>query len=222
MEDLIIFGGFAFFGGSVLHIIARNHEREARILKSVTRVNRLNDLAQLLDAERLPLVVTISGKVASENPINCEITGLKSVIVEERVNKLYLKKKEEEKCKCAIKQKEKCKRATKPQKTCNDADYWTLHSEPSDSWTLHSKSISCNTKEVPWYLDDGTDHVHVVGARGATDFGYTAVRSKFDESGQTLVCGTLDSLRDKKILGLKRTERVLPVGAFLTVVGEVI
>jgi hypothetical protein len=44
--------------------------------------------AQLLDAERLPLLVTISGQVASENPIKCEITGLKGVIVEERVCKL--------------------------------------------------------------------------------------------------------------------------------------
>ncbi|MCH96258.1 mitochondrial-like ubiquitin ligase activator of NFKB 1-like, partial [Trifolium medium] len=69
--------------------------------------------------------------------------------------------------------------------------------------------------------DDGTDHVHVAGARGATGFVYPIVSSKFDESGQTLVCGTLDSLRDKKILGLKRIERVLPVGTSLTVVGQI-
>ena len=41
--------------------------------------------AQLLDAEVLPLVVTISGRVSSETPINCEFSGLRGVIVEETV-----------------------------------------------------------------------------------------------------------------------------------------
>ncbi|KAK2403722.1 E3 ubiquitin-protein ligase SP1 [Trifolium repens] len=208
MDGLIFAGGIAYFGAVALYFSAANNDREATILKSVARVNQLKDLSQLLDAERLPLLVTISGQVASENPIKCEITGLKGVIVEERVEQLYLKK--EEKCKCAIKQKKKC----------NDADFWTLHSEPPDSWTQHSKFISRNAKEVPWYLDDGTDRVHVAGARGATAFVYPVARSKFDASGQTLVCDTMDSRRDKKILGLKRIEWVLPVGFVLTVVGE--
>ena len=42
--------------------------------------------AQLLDAERiLPLVVTISGRVGSETPVNCEFSRLRGVIVEETV-----------------------------------------------------------------------------------------------------------------------------------------
>lgn len=41
--------------------------------------------AQLLDAEILPLIVTISGRVSSETPINCEFSGLRGVIVEETV-----------------------------------------------------------------------------------------------------------------------------------------
>jgi len=43
---------------------------------------------QLLDVERLPLLVAISGQVVSETPIECEITGLRGVIVEERVCRL--------------------------------------------------------------------------------------------------------------------------------------
>lgn len=43
---------------------------------------------QLLDVERLPLLVAISGNVVSETPIKCEITGLRGVIVEERVCRL--------------------------------------------------------------------------------------------------------------------------------------
>lgn len=46
----------------------------------------LFSLAQLLDSECvLPLVVAISGRVGAENPINCEFSGLRGVIVEETV-----------------------------------------------------------------------------------------------------------------------------------------
>jgi hypothetical protein len=44
--------------------------------------------------------------------------------------------------------------------------------------------------------------VHVAGARGATAFVYPVARSKFDASGQTLVCDTMDSRRDKKVRSL--------------------
>lgn len=43
--------------------------------------------AQLLDAASkvLPLVVTVSGRVGSDTPINCEYSGLRGVIVEQTV-----------------------------------------------------------------------------------------------------------------------------------------
>ena len=50
--------------------------------------------AQLLDLESkvLPLIVTISGRVGSQTPINCERSGLRGVIVEETVTFfIYLK-----------------------------------------------------------------------------------------------------------------------------------
>ncbi|GAU30715.1 hypothetical protein TSUD_39390 [Trifolium subterraneum] len=103
---------------------------------------------------------------------------LKSVI---RVEKLYLKNED-----VTVRQKEKCNCAGNHQKTCNVA------------WTLHSQFISSIPKEVPWYLDDGTDRVYVVGARFATDFAYPAVRSKFDESGQTLVDGHFQDIKASK------------------------
>lgn len=42
---------------------------------------------QLLDTacKVLPLVVTVSGRVGSDTPINCEYSGLRGVIVEETV-----------------------------------------------------------------------------------------------------------------------------------------
>lgn len=43
--------------------------------------------AQLLDAASkvLPLVVSVSGRVGSDTPINCEYSGLRGVIVEQTV-----------------------------------------------------------------------------------------------------------------------------------------
>lgn len=45
------------------------------------------ETAQLLDAEGkvLPLIVTLSGRVGSDVPINCEYSGVRGVIVEETV-----------------------------------------------------------------------------------------------------------------------------------------
>ncbi|CAJ2629270.1 E3 ubiquitin-protein ligase SP1-like [Trifolium pratense] len=202
MACLFVVGSIVYFSGAALYIFAGKHVREARILKSVTRVNQLKDLAQLLDEEISPLAVTISGEVASENPMKCEIANLRGVIAEETVEKIYLKNED-----FTIRQKEKCN-CVNHNKTCNVA------------WTLHSEFISSIPKEVPWYLDDGTDRVYVVGARFATDFVLPVRRSKFDELGQTLVGETSYHIQDIKILGLKRIERVLPVGTLLTVVGE--
>ncbi|CAD6222801.1 unnamed protein product [Miscanthus lutarioriparius] len=50
----------------------------------------------------------------------------------------------------------------------------------------------------------------------------TVASEVFEESGRTLVRGTLDYLQGLKMLGVKRTERVLPTGTSLTVVGEAI
>ncbi|XP_057800787.1 E3 ubiquitin-protein ligase SP1 isoform X3 [Salvia miltiorrhiza] len=77
-------------------------------------------------------------------------------------------------------------------------------------------------KEVPWYLDDGTSRVHVVGGRGATGLVLTVGSEVFEESGRSLVRGTLDYLQGLKMLGVKRIERVLPTGTPLTVVGEAV
>ncbi|KAJ1435743.1 E3 Ubiquitin ligase, GIDE-type [Sesbania bispinosa] len=140
--------------------------------------------AQLLDTDILPLVVSISGRVGSETPINCEFSGLRGVIVEETAEQHFLKH--------------------------NDAG----------SWIQDSALMLSMSKEVPWYLDDGTDRVHVVGARGATGFVLPVGSEAFEESGRSLVRGTLDYLQGLKMLGVKRIERVLPVGTSLTVVGE--
>lgn len=173
---------------AALYLLGRSSGRDAEALKSVIRVNQLKDLAQLLDTacKVLPLVVTISGRVGSETPINCEYSGLRGVIVEETAEQHFLKH--------------------------NDAG----------SWIQDSALMLSMCKEVPWYLDDGTSRVYVVGARSATGLVLTVGSEVFEESGRSLVRGTLDYLQGLKMLGVKRIERVLPTGTPLTVVGEAV
>ncbi|KAL9672557.1 hypothetical protein QQ045_028808 [Rhodiola kirilowii] len=97
--------------------------------------------------------------------------------------------------------------------------YFLKHSE-GGAWTQDSALMLSMSKEVPWYLDDGTSRVHVVGARGASGFALAVASEIFEESGRSLVRGTLDYLQGLKMLGVKRIERVLPTGTSLTVVGE--
>ncbi|KNA03114.1 hypothetical protein SOVF_212100 isoform A [Spinacia oleracea] len=67
----------------------------------------------------------------------------------------------------------------------------------------------CMSKEVPLYLDDGTGPKFILGTRGATGLELTVGSDIFEESGRSLVRGTLDYLQGLKMLGVKRTERVL-------------
>ncbi|KAK9984137.1 hypothetical protein SO802_033662 [Lithocarpus litseifolius] len=185
---MVPWGGISCcLSAAALYLLGRSSGRDAVLLKSVARVNQLRELAQLLDAECiLPLVVTISGRVGSETPVNCEFSGLRGVIVEETAEQHFLKH--------------------------NDAG----------SWIQDSALMLSMSKEVPWYLDDGTGRVFVVGARNASGFVLPVGSEVFEESGRSLVRGTLDYLQGLKMLGVKRIERVLPTGTSLTVVGEAV
>ncbi|XP_047334937.1 E3 ubiquitin-protein ligase SP1 isoform X2 [Impatiens glandulifera] len=173
---------------AALYLLGRSSGRDADILRSVTRVNQLKDLAHLLDtaAKVLPLVVTVSGRVGSDTPITCQYSGLRGVIVEETAEQHFLKH--------------------------NDAG----------SWIQDSALMLSMCKEVPWYLDDGTGRAFIVGVRGASGLVLTVGSEVFEESGRSLVRGTLDYIQGLKMLGVKRIERVLPTGTALTVVGEAV
>eukprot|EP00262_Sarcandra_glabra_P017002 TRINITY_DN5682_c0_g2_i1.p1 TRINITY_DN5682_c0_g2~~TRINITY_DN5682_c0_g2_i1.p1 ORF type:complete len:344 (+),score=40.71 TRINITY_DN5682_c0_g2_i1:113-1144(+) len=102
------------------------------------------------------------------------------------------------------------------------AEQHFLKHNDAGSWIQDSALMLSMSKEVPWYLDDGTGRVYVVGARGATGLLLTVASEIFEDSGRSLVRGTLDYLQGLKMLGVKRVERVLPTGTSLTVVGEAV
>ncbi|PIM99320.1 putative E3 ubiquitin ligase [Handroanthus impetiginosus] len=77
------------------------------------------------------------------------------------------------------------------------------------SWIQDSEFVSSTCKEVPWYLDDGTDRVHVVRARSASGLVLPARGEVFEESNEIF-------------LGVKRIECLLPTGKHLTIVGEAV
>ncbi|XP_057850218.1 E3 ubiquitin-protein ligase SP1 isoform X2 [Cryptomeria japonica] len=97
-----------------------------------------------------------------------------------------------------------------------------LKHNDAGSWIPDCAVMPSKSKEVPWYLEDGTGQVYVVGARGASGLELTVASEVFEESGRSFVRGTLDYLQGLKMLGVKRVERVLPTGATLTVVGEAV
>lgn len=102
------------------------------------------------------------------------------------------------------------------------AEQHFLKHNDAGSWIQDSALMLAMSKEVPWYLDDGTGRIQVMGARGAAGFALTVASEVFEESGRSLVRGTLDYLQGLKMLGVKRIERVLPTGTSLTVVGEAV
>ncbi|KAM1344016.1 hypothetical protein EV1_008121 [Malus domestica] len=102
------------------------------------------------------------------------------------------------------------------------AEQHFLKHNDAGSWIQDSALMLSMSKEVPWYLDDGTGRVFVVGARAATGFVLPVASEVFEESGRSLVRGTLDYLQGLKMLGVKRIERVLPTGTSMSVVGEAV
>nr|AFK47830.1 unknown [Medicago truncatula] len=59
--------------------------------------------------------------------------------------------------------------------------HFLKHSD-AGSWIQDSALMQSRSNEVPWYLDDGTGRVRVVGAQGATGFVLPVGSEAFEES----------------------------------------
>ncbi|KAB2605260.1 hypothetical protein D8674_004977 [Pyrus ussuriensis x Pyrus communis] len=174
---------------------------DAEVLESVPRINQMSELAKLLEFRRIPLVVGVSGTVCCENPIHCEFGGLRGVVVMQTASQRFLKRDEK------------------------------------GDWQTGYTLLLSECREVPWYLDDGTGRVNVVGATGASGFTFPASSGQFEQSRRchecemnrlecetkrSVECERIDDREGIKLLGVQRTERVLPIGISLSVVGEAV
>ncbi|CAN6690604.1 unnamed protein product [Malus baccata var. baccata] len=181
-------------GALALYLAGWRFSSDADVLESVPRINLMSELAKLLELRRTPLVVGVSGTVCCENPIHCEFAGLRGVVVMQTVAQRFLKRNEK------------------------------------GEWQMGYTSLLSECKEVPWYLDDGTGRVNVVGATGASGFTFPASSGQFEQSRRchecetkrSVVCERIDDREGVKLLGVQRTEHVLPIGISLTVVGEAV
>ncbi|KAI5316027.1 hypothetical protein L3X38_045203 [Prunus dulcis] len=200
-----------FLLGGASYLAGRSYDRQADKLASVPRIREFKDLEPLLKSQNR-LMVALRGNVGSETPMNCEFSELQGVVVEKTVLKYFLER---------IKNEDKDEKEDE-KKNKDKGDEWR-----KDYDVLHSTS-----KQVPWYLDDGTFRVNVVGARSAEGFYCTHRYAVFEPSKSWHGVETLDDLEnlpyvtkgkeDRQVLGVKRIERVLPNGTSLSVIGEAV
>ncbi|CAN6319928.1 unnamed protein product [Urochloa humidicola] len=200
--------------GAGCYYLGKSRLESAGVVRSARRFRRIHDLSVLLDSSsgHLPLV-TVSGRVRSDTPLIGQQSGLPAAIVEQHVTQHHLKKTQKKKA------GEEYLVVKKTKENCGDEHLLIKKEENGDlgQWSHFSKVISSTKKEVPWNLDDGTGHLEIIGAHTAGGF-YLSLGSEVFEK-QPHSCGCECTL---KILGLKRTERILQIGAPLTVVGEML
>ncbi|RVX20673.1 E3 ubiquitin-protein ligase SP1 [Vitis vinifera] len=204
---MIPWGGISCcLSAAALYLLGRSSGRDAEALKSVTRVQQLKDLVLLVDVGlgRSDDSATLFPPVQLLDTA-CKVLPL-VVTVSGRVGS-----------DTPIKCEYSGLRGVIVEET---AEQHFLKHNDAGSWIQDSALMLSMSKEVPWYLDDDTGRAYIVGARGATGLVLTVGSEVFEESGRSLVRGTLDYLQGLKMLGVKRIERVLPTGTPLTVVGE--
>lgn len=102
------------------------------------------------------------------------------------------------------------------------AEQYFMRQSDSGAWVQESLVTLQSSREAPWHLEDATGKVSIVGARSGAGLELSVASQVFEPNGRSLVRGTLDYLQGFKVLGTKRVERVLPVGAALTAVGEAV
>jgi len=98
-----------------------------------------------------------------------------------------------------------------------------LRRADGSEWVRDAAVVSQTCREVPWYLEDGSGtSVWVEGARSGDGLHLHTVSDTFDQDAfKGMVRVSIDYLRGVKDLGMRCTERMLPVKTPLTVVGEV-
>ncbi|KAL6593953.1 hypothetical protein ACP70R_048854 [Stipagrostis hirtigluma subsp. patula] len=208
----LLWGGIACCcAGAGCYLMGRSRAESAAALRSARSFCRISDLAMTLGTSsgNLPLV-TVSGRVGSDTPIIGQQSGLEAAIVNNEVTQHFLKKQKNKDGEEYV--------VLKKTKEEDGTERCLVRKEEKDArWIECSELISSKTRKVPWHLDDGTGRLEIVRASSADGFVLRFGSEVFEKQPRT--CGCECSV---KILGLKRTEWVLPIGEHLTVVGEAV
>ncbi|PIN18188.1 hypothetical protein CDL12_09156 [Handroanthus impetiginosus] len=229
METILV-GLASCLGAVVFYAVGETCEGEEGVLKSVIRVKEIKDLAELLNSasKAAPLLVTVTGKVGSDTPINCKYSGLRGAIVEQR---------DDGTDRVHVVGAHSASGLVLPAK-------WEVFEEPSKVANDGHQGIKIlvGAKRIELVLpastpltivdkDRGSNHrVHVAATRSDSGSVLPAKQVVIEKSSKVTneserheANGDLDCRKCIKIfLGVKRIECVLPIGTHLTVVGEVV
>ncbi|KAG7591663.1 E3 Ubiquitin ligase GIDE-type [Arabidopsis thaliana x Arabidopsis arenosa] len=147
MEGMLIAAGCCFGISAIMYIVSCNEECEAEILSSVTPVRKLKELGELIGNKTSSLLVAVSGKVGSTTAIVCKRSGVLAVSLTEEAELVFRTKIEE----------------AGDEKKENSQEILRNHSFSTCEWKQESEKITISRKTVPWFLEDDTGQVNVVG-----------------------------------------------------------
>ena len=101
------------------------------------------------------------------------------------------------------------------------AEQHFLKQTENGEWVRDAAVVLTHARETPWWIDQGgKERVHVHDAKNASGLQLEKVYDAFETTSKGMVRSSIDYLRGIKLLGVRRTERVLAVGTPLTCVGE--
>eukprot|EP00850_Spirogloea_muscicola_P008424 SM000045S16169 [mRNA] locus=s45:82592:84577:- [translate_table: standard] len=162
----------------------------------------------------VPVLVTVAGRVGAEHPITSHLGSLRGVILEETASPALPLLRST--CTSTAASAALLTAAATGNGGAGGAALPQAQRRGVVGAGLRAHALDLTRGPV----EDGTGRALVVGARGALGLELTVASEEFEESGRSLVRGTLDYLQGLKMLGVKRVERLLPIGTSLTVVGE--
>lgn len=178
--------------GGVLSIVANSKGKEARSLDGVTYIETLSELRHNLVAA-VPLLVAIAGRAWSSQPVKCELSEGEGAIVEFREEKKVERR-------------------------------GSIVS--GGVWVADSELLRASVKECEWALADGSGpwayHIPVIDGRKARGDFMQMSGDVLKPAEKGLLDAVIESTVGYRNIGIRKSERFLPMGTAVTVVGEIV
>lgn len=204
----------AVIGGVLLFVSTRAAGRAQHM--STIETSRVGDIVSLVNEVKAELpgestgyhdYVELKGSVACDAPVMGELSGLPAALVETTVKRRYEERRE-----------------------VRDSD-----GRVTTRWETRTETVSNNKRESPFYLDDGTGRVRVLATGASLDLDEVVDRFEpanaveVSSGGNVAISFGRMSIslgggrwgNDRRTLGYQFTERIMPVGRPLYVLGEV-